>query len=393
MSGRFVPYAHQPKVMLRKTNPKNLVELLSPERNVLTDQEMQESLKERTLSTDVINMLDKSIRTITSFKILQIRLDQAYKSLQEKQVEVCFTVHALPDTEKVQNLDVSTLDIETQMMLRLIFKLELISLMLSRIVWNHYRAQYELVFETFLPFLPTFLYLMETFLNFLQPPNATRFITHDGLIYLTHLSHQQFSDIIDAFIDSKKLDKFINAKSLCSVRSMFGIHSTFFEYYHFMANKSMFKEKMADKCPICFDKIKEPVVHVECNSVFCSSCITQWRKQSKSCPMCRSVSCFITVVQSVMQKEVIVEEHLPISFVHVVEKLGILFENVVVYKCWTDTFSVAKCVANGVLERCLLLQKSQQYDSIVDFFDDVKCKKLFFTMNFFDYPLENILCY
>ncbi|KAK8883864.1 hypothetical protein M9Y10_042964 [Tritrichomonas musculus] len=38
-------------------------------------------------------------------------------------------------------------------------------------------------------------------------------------------------------------------------------------------------------CPICFDKLRSPVV-THCGHVFCYDCIDRWLMKSDKCPMC-----------------------------------------------------------------------------------------------------------
>lgn len=40
-------------------------------------------------------------------------------------------------------------------------------------------------------------------------------------------------------------------------------------------------------CLICSDILFEPIV-LECNHTFCKSCITEWMKQNKNCPIDRT---------------------------------------------------------------------------------------------------------
>lgn len=43
------------------------------------------------------------------------------------------------------------------------------------------------------------------------------------------------------------------------------------------------------ECSICMDVITHDKLTVEqCNHVFHSTCLTQWKKHNKNCPMCRT---------------------------------------------------------------------------------------------------------
>ena len=45
--------------------------------------------------------------------------------------------------------------------------------------------------------------------------------------------------------------------------------------------------QLADKCPICVDKHKNPVKLENCIHIFCKKCIDRWIKSKKNCPICK----------------------------------------------------------------------------------------------------------
>ena len=45
--------------------------------------------------------------------------------------------------------------------------------------------------------------------------------------------------------------------------------------------------QLADKCPICVDKHKNPVILENCIHIFCKKCIDGWIKAKKNCPICK----------------------------------------------------------------------------------------------------------
>ena len=51
-----------------------------------------------------------------------------------------------------------------------------------------------------------------------------------------------------------------------------------------------FINQLADKCPICVDKHKNPVKLENCIHIFCKKCIDGWIKQKKNCPICKTSS-------------------------------------------------------------------------------------------------------
>lgn len=58
--------------------------------------------------------------------------------------------------------------------------------------------------------------------------------------------------------------------------------------------EAMFPEKLSteqQECSICLEEIPpaDLVVELQCFHVFHPSCITEWLRGSKKCPMCRTV--------------------------------------------------------------------------------------------------------
>jgi hypothetical protein len=47
-------------------------------------------------------------------------------------------------------------------------------------------------------------------------------------------------------------------------------------------------ESCDNLCPICHDKLTQPIA-LNCSHVFCESCIATWFNRERSCPLCRSV--------------------------------------------------------------------------------------------------------
>lgn len=75
------------------------------------------------------------------------------------------------------------------------------------------------------------------------------------------------------------------------------------------------QKDMNIECGICFEKVKRRLVPKyrkfgileNCSHIFCMNCLTEWRKHSNRCPMCREVSKYYifhhTIVDDEFQKK------------------------------------------------------------------------------------------
>lgn len=48
-----------------------------------------------------------------------------------------------------------------------------------------------------------------------------------------------------------------------------------------------FNNALNEKCPICCDKIEDPILEPSCQNIFCGKCIIEWLKIKNTCPICR----------------------------------------------------------------------------------------------------------
>jgi SNF2 family DNA or RNA helicase len=48
-----------------------------------------------------------------------------------------------------------------------------------------------------------------------------------------------------------------------------------------------FKNMLTEKCSICMEKLKEPVMEPACQNVFCGECLLTWLQKADNCPLCR----------------------------------------------------------------------------------------------------------
>ena len=74
--------------------------------------------------------------------------------------------------------------------------------------------------------------------------------------------------------------------SLVSVYGRIQVNPFQFRYIDTLPD-SVVKDDIDLKCPICLDWICD-CHKVQCGHMFCGSCIKQWLKQRRTCPMCRA---------------------------------------------------------------------------------------------------------
>jgi hypothetical protein len=48
-----------------------------------------------------------------------------------------------------------------------------------------------------------------------------------------------------------------------------------------------FREMLQGECSICYETIKNHVMEVNCQNIFCGNCITTWLSKHNTCPLCR----------------------------------------------------------------------------------------------------------
>lgn len=60
-----------------------------------------------------------------------------------------------------------------------------------------------------------------------------------------------------------------------------------FIFYYPGCSKNL-KEEMALFCPICFKNLKSSFAFPDSSQhIFCSNCLSNWKKYNSTCPMCR----------------------------------------------------------------------------------------------------------
>ena len=63
-----------------------------------------------------------------------------------------------------------------------------------------------------------------------------------------------------------------------------------------------------NRCPICLiDEIENPA-KTSCDHEFCEPCITEWKKKSNTCPVCRTVISYEIPVYNVPDFEQLLNE-------------------------------------------------------------------------------------
>lgn len=57
-----------------------------------------------------------------------------------------------------------------------------------------------------------------------------------------------------------------------------------------------------DKCPICIQSFKKPVILTNCNHLFCKNCIKKWIDSNSICPICRKPNNKYITINSIINK-------------------------------------------------------------------------------------------
>ena len=57
---------------------------------------------------------------------------------------------------------------------------------------------------------------------------------------------------------------------------------------HLKELNSRFEAMLKNVCNICLDRMKDPVLEISCQNLFCGECLLKWLQRMKTCPLCRS---------------------------------------------------------------------------------------------------------
>jgi SNF2 family DNA or RNA helicase len=51
--------------------------------------------------------------------------------------------------------------------------------------------------------------------------------------------------------------------------------------------KLRFENMLTEKCSICIENLKEPIMEPSCQNIFCGECLLTWLQKANNCPLCR----------------------------------------------------------------------------------------------------------
>lgn len=111
--------------------------------------------------------------------------------------------------------------------------------------------------------------------------------------------------------------------------------------------KARIKDILKDKCCVCFDDFKAPVVDPNCNNAFCAECIYNWVKAKKTCPLCRhslELSNLIVLKTEEKKEEEIKVERLPTKEEKILELISVSKPNskFIIYSDEKTSFEIIK---------------------------------------------------
>lgn len=108
---------------------------------------------------------------------------------------------------------------------------------------------------------------------FMTPPHTFRYTPYRPSHTQVGLHVQSMAPPI---LNSEEFDSKVSSESESNNLNLF------FESFDYSNTESIAQQLF---CPLCFDVLKNPIVHQECRTTFCSSCFS---KCNGKCPTCRS---------------------------------------------------------------------------------------------------------
>lgn len=83
------------------------------------------------------------------------------------------------------------------------------------------------------------------------------------------------------------------------------------EYGHHASAEEYDERNSTHDCPICFDRPKQAVA-LDCQHVFCETCIGEWLEKEKTCPVCRAEVTCAAASLDMIKKEALGFNHIVI---------------------------------------------------------------------------------
>ena len=152
------------------------------------------------------------------------------------------------------------------------------------------------------------------------------------------------------------------------------------------------KDLLNGDCPICCDKLKEPMMETTCHNMFCTNCILTWLESNRTCPLCRNNICISNLIHikseetpEQEEKETFIKNELKLTkFEHI---SNILKEDsnskILLFSCHNSTFSnIKNFMQNDNILFKELKGSIHSIENTISDFKNGKIKVLFLNSNY-----------
>ena len=152
------------------------------------------------------------------------------------------------------------------------------------------------------------------------------------------------------------------------------------------------KDLLNGDCPICCDKLKEPMMETTCHNMFCTNCILTWLESNRTCPLCRNNICMSNLIHikseetpEQEEKETFIKNELKLTkFEHI---SNILKEDsnskILLFSCHNSTFSnIKNFMQNDNILFKELKGSIHSIENTISDFKNGKIKVLFLNSNY-----------
>jgi SNF2 family DNA or RNA helicase len=146
-----------------------------------------------------------------------------------------------------------------------------------------------------------------------------------------------------------------------------------------------------EDCPICCDKLKEPMMETTCHNMFCTNCILTWLESNRTCPLCRNNICVSNLIHiksethEQEEKETFIKNELKLTkFEHI---SNILKEDnnskILLFSCHNSTFgNIKNFMQNDNILFKELKGSIHSIENTISDFKNGKIKVLFLNSNY-----------
>jgi len=151
------------------------------------------------------------------------------------------------------------------------------------------------------------------------------------------------------------------------------------------------KDLLNGDCPICCDKLKEPMMETTCHNMFCTNCILTWLESNRTCPLCRNNICMSNLIHiksethEQEEKETFIKNELKLTkFEHI---SNILKEDnnskILLFSCHNSTFgNIKNFMQNDNILFKELKGSIHSIENTISDFKNGKIKVLFLNSNY-----------